>query len=94
MGIINRMKKPGSRKVYLFMEKDIMSKSLELMQKKYENVILKSKIVLPSIIKECKKNVKTQKQKQELKIVCDYYNQIIHAESIIPKMIEILREKR
>ena len=57
IGIIRRMKKPGSRKVYLFMDKDIMSKSLELMQKKYEHVILKSKSLLPGIIKRYKGDI-------------------------------------
>ncbi len=94
MGIVRRMKKSGSRKVYLFMDKDIMSKSLELMQKKYESVILKSKNVLPEIIKRYKEQAKTKAQKQELKIVLEYYHQIVHAESIIPRMIEILKEKR
>jgi len=49
-GIVKRLKKPKSRKVYFCMEKDIISLFIQLLRRKYENVILPSKHKLPKII--------------------------------------------
>ena len=43
MGCIKRIKKPGSRKVYFFMEKDILGSMIQLMRRKYDNILLKAK---------------------------------------------------
>ena len=49
-GIVKRLKKPKSRKVYFYMEKDIISMFTQLLRRKYESIILPSKHKLPKII--------------------------------------------
>ncbi|WP_269850600.1 GbsR/MarR family transcriptional regulator [Methanosarcina horonobensis] len=55
IGLIKKFRKPGSKKVYLFMEKDMISIGVRILRAKYENVILPTKQVLPGIIEAYKK---------------------------------------
>jgi HTH-type transcriptional regulator, osmoprotectant uptake regulator len=87
-GLVKKSRKPGSRKVYLYMEKDLMAFSIRIMKKKYEEVILPSKQRLPEIIKKYKGS------KEELKIIKKYYGQVDKFEIIVKKMMEFLEIKK
>lgn len=89
MGLVKRIKKPGSRKVYFSVERDFMKTVLELIKKKQENIVLKSKGILPGIIKNYKSKKLSKKEKKELRVVEDYYKTILAAEKLFEKMMEM-----
>ena len=91
--LIKRIKKPGSRKAYFYMEKDMSILSLDLMKKKYEKIIIPTKQKLPSIINKYKKE-KSEKSRQELKIIENYYKEVLVCEEIIKNIIEIVNKVR
>ncbi|MEA2004515.1 MAG: hypothetical protein U9O53_06210, partial [archaeon] len=89
MGIIKRIKKPKSRRVYFFMEKDMVTFMLEAMKRKYEFVLLASKEALPKIIERYKLKG-NECLDDELKIIEQYYNQIVAFEGVMKNFIEAL----
>lgn len=90
IGFVKKIKKPKSRKVYFYMDKDISKIGLEIMKKKYEGIILRSKKILPEIIKEYKKQ--KNYDKEELKIIERYYHQIIKGERVLKKLIFLMEK--
>jgi DNA-binding transcriptional regulator GbsR (MarR family) len=88
-GIVKRSKKPKSRKVYFYMEKDILATWIRLMRRKYENIILPSKYKLPKIIERYKQE-KSENLEVELRIVEDYYRQVLYSEQLIKDSIKTL----
>jgi DNA-binding transcriptional regulator GbsR (MarR family) len=89
-GLVKKFTKPKSKKVYFHIGEEILSLFLELMEKKYNKMILPAKIQLPEIIKGYKEN-KDSYSKEELKRVEDYYKQTLLLEKLLKKMIEEIR---
>jgi len=89
MGMIKRTKKPKSRKVYFFMEKDMVACMLDHMKKNYELSLLMSKETLPKIIDKYKMK-RQESSDEELKIIEQYYDQIVAFEDIMKNFIEAL----
>jgi len=83
MGIVKRTRKPGSKKIFLYAEKDFLKMTKNHLVKKEENCINFVKAKLPDIIKKYKNKVKTERAKGKLRILENYYNQILKFESLI-----------
>ncbi|MEA2076157.1 MAG: hypothetical protein U9O85_10625 [Euryarchaeota archaeon] len=90
-GIVKRSKKPKSRKVYFYMEKDILAMWIQLLRRKYENIILPSKYKLPKIIEKYKLE-KSDNSEEELRIVENYYKQVLLSERLIKDSINTLEQ--
>ena len=88
-GLVKRMKKPGSRKVYFYMEKDLIKVTMQLMQRKHELVITKTKRELPNIIEKYRTE-KSKASKEELQIIKGYSKQVLVFEKIIGSLIHML----
>ena len=87
-GLVKRFKKPGSRKLYFYMGKDMPSMLTEIVKKLEKNVsMLKSRI--PGII-EMYKLEKSKSSKEELKIVENYYKQLLDFERMMKKITEMI----
>jgi len=86
-GIVKRSKKPKSRKVYFYMEKDMLAMSLQIARRKYEKILLPSKQKLPNII-ELYKQDSSKNSGAELMIVEDYHKSLIFFEQILKEFIE------
>jgi len=93
IGFVKRLKKPKSRKVYFYMEKGMIMFSLDIIRRKYERVILPTKQELPSIIKRYKRE-KSENSKQELKIIENYYKEVLASEDIMRKLIKMLENAK
>ncbi|MBU4284529.1 MAG: hypothetical protein KJ968_05465 [Nanoarchaeota archaeon] len=93
IGFVKRLKKPKSRKVYFYMEKGMIMFSLDIIRRKYERVILPTKQELPSIIKRYKRE-KSENSKQELKIIENYYKEVLASEDIMRKLIQMLENAK
>ncbi|MCD6367765.1 MAG: winged helix-turn-helix transcriptional regulator [Candidatus Aenigmarchaeota archaeon] len=86
LDVIKKFKKPKSRKVYFYMEKNVMPYITEMLSKNL-GIIQRSKKKMPEIIRKLKKS---KSNKEELKIA-EYYNkQITVAEKIIKKALSSL----
>jgi len=88
MGMVKRLKKPSSRKVYLYMEKD----QLKVMQQNMKNVmsmIAAFKTRLPDIMKRCRSSGCT---KQELDIMQRHYRMMLVMSSFVKMIPGMLKE--
>ena len=90
-GIVKRSKKPKSKKVYFYMGKDILAMFLQIMRRKYEKIILPSKQKLPRIIEKYKQE-STKESEEELKIVENYYKEVLFFEQILKEFIETFEQ--
>ncbi len=88
-GLVKRLKKPGSRKVYFYMEKDMIKTIMQIMQRKHELVITKTKKELPNIIKKYGSE-KSKASKDELQIIKAYQKQVLVFENVIGSLIQML----
>lgn len=89
-GLAKRFKKPKSRKIYFSMEKEMSSMLTEIVKILENNIsMLKSRI--PGIIERYKLE-KSKSSKDELKIVENYYKQLLTFEKMMKKMVEMLEE--
>ena len=93
IGLIKRIRNPGSKKAYFYMEKDMNVFSLDLMKRKYEKIIIPTKQKLPSIIEKYKKE-KSERSRQELGIIENYYKEVLASEEIIKRIIEMVEKIR
>ncbi len=87
MGIVDKKRKPGSKKVYLHMDKNFASIFKRMLISKEERGVAFVKETIPGIIEEGKKSAKTERDKKQLKILEDYHRQILRVEKIMKKMI-------
>jgi DNA-binding transcriptional regulator GbsR (MarR family) len=95
IGFIKKIKKPKSRKLYFYMEKDFSKMMDSMLKKKYEYIVLRSKSILPGIIDEFKKKKSlSDDEKESLKIVEIYYRQILEMEEMFKKLLEFIKSKR
>ncbi len=69
------------------MEKDMLAISLQIMRRKYDNIILPSKQKLPVIIEKYKRE-STKESEEELPIVETYYKQVLFFEQILDDFIK------
>jgi DNA-binding transcriptional regulator GbsR (MarR family) len=88
--IVKRTRKPKSKKVYFYIGKDLLEQFQEAMRIKYETNVLESKKVLPDIIKRYKREKKRNNEK--LKIMENYYKQILFSEIFMKKSLILLEE--
>jgi len=86
--LIKKFKKPKSKKIYFYMEKDVLPYLIDAMKKTLENIET-SKEKMPEIISKYKK---TKANKEDLKIAEDYYKRISVMENIVKKVVKTIEE--
>ena len=89
-GIVRRVRKPKSRQVYFYMEKSVSGIALDILKRKYEKIVLESKSALPGIIERFRREEKGADKKESLRIMENYYNQVILGEKFLKKMIDYM----
>ena len=82
-GLITRKSKPGTRKIFLYMDKDLIKLMKGHLIKKEEQQIKFVKKILPGILDGYKKKAKTEEQKNKLKIMQNYHDQLLKFEKVI-----------
>lgn len=88
-GLFKKTTKPGTRKIFLYMEKDISRMMMGILLKKLEIMSI-AKARMPDILKKYKTQVKTEKEKQKLKIMEHYYSDVLKFDSLMKEFIEKL----
>jgi DNA-binding transcriptional regulator GbsR (MarR family) len=87
-GLIKRVKKPGSRKVYFFMEKDFMGMLIQSVRIIANNIsVLKAR--MPGIIERYKKGGGS---KEELRIIEKHYKMVREMDCMMEKITGMIKE--
>ncbi|UCD04363.1 MAG: winged helix-turn-helix transcriptional regulator [Candidatus Woesearchaeota archaeon] len=89
--LIRRVKKPGSKKIYFYMEKDMIDSFLTVIGKTGQKVISLAKSRVPSIIDKYNLE-KSKTASEELKILKNYYKQLLVMEEMMNKFTKMLEE--
>ncbi len=92
MGFVQRIKKPGTKKVYFYMEKDLAKLNIMKINAANEHFIKPAKEFLPQLINKYKSKVKDEKSRKKLRIIENYYLQLLQFEKILQHMLEKLDE--
>ncbi|TGC08439.1 GbsR/MarR family transcriptional regulator [Methanolobus halotolerans] len=85
--IVRRFQKPGSKKAFFFLDKNLVSISAQALRMKYDSVILPSKKMLPDIIEKYEQE-RLERSRRELEIITHYYRQILKLESIVGDFLD------
>ena len=88
-GLFKKTTKPGTRKIFLYMEKDVSRMTLGLFLKKLE-VLSVVKAKLPDIMKRYKSQAKTEKEKQKFKIMEHYYSDVLKFDKLLQELLQKL----
>lgn len=87
MGFVNKMRKPGSKRAYFYMEKDIVSKFRDILKERYKKIFSISKKKLPKIIEKYESD-KSKTSKHELLIVKNNYKQLLALEKVMSEFLK------
>jgi DNA-binding transcriptional regulator GbsR (MarR family) len=72
MGAVTRMKRPGSRKLYLFAEKDVIQMTVRIFEQMQEGEVRLAAVDLPAIIAELERQPLTCPEQEKMKIMRKY----------------------
>jgi HTH-type transcriptional regulator, osmoprotectant uptake regulator len=88
MNVVRREKKPKTRKVYFYMEKDIVKLNKQKLVMAYEIGVKPAMEILPPLIAKHKNKAKDANVQKKYEIVQDYFRQMTEFEKILKHMIE------
>jgi DNA-binding transcriptional regulator GbsR (MarR family) len=81
-------RKPGSKKLYIYMEKDILKIWQQALLKKEQFVVNTAKGRIPGLIKEFKNKAVSDKDKKKIEVLSGYYKQVLKFELVLKKIVE------
>ncbi|HII17159.1 TPA: MarR family transcriptional regulator [Candidatus Woesearchaeota archaeon] len=90
MGFIRKIKKPGSKKIYLTTEKDILQVMRGHLLRKERIALAKFRESLPAILEKYKAKKLSDEDKKKLKIVEQYYKRMLQLEFFIKDTVQRL----
>ena len=90
-GLIKKTKKPGSRKIYLYMEKDLFKLWKDHMLRIQKEKMRIAKERFPGIIKNYKLKAKTPDKKKRLKIMENHFKIVKRFDDVMDKLTEIMK---
>jgi len=95
MGLASRVRKPGSRKLYFFTEKDFTKMIKQALKKRYMINIPEAKEKLPLIIEQFRQNAAKSKDaaaRKKLEALEQYYRNVLKFEIIFDRMFREIDE--
>jgi DNA-binding transcriptional regulator GbsR (MarR family) len=91
-GVVQRKSKPKTRKVFFYLDKNILRMNIRKFAAANEMLVKPAKAQIPSMIEKYKNKVKSERSKEQLKIVKNYYNQMLEFEIIMKKWTKELEK--
>ena len=91
-GMIARRRKPKTKKVYFYMEKNLAKLNIMKLAAMRSNFLAPAKEILPALIKKYKNRVKDERSKKKVAIAENYYKQLLCFEGMIAHWIAELEE--
>ncbi len=91
MYLITTTKKGGSKKMYFSVQRDMLTMTINAVKAKNELMVTPAIQNLPAMIDRCKKS-KAEDSKEMLKILEQYYGQMIALDKILKKLSEFTKK--
>ncbi len=91
--IIIRVKKPGTKKAYYYIEKDVYAIMRRKVQTIRERFIEPAKKTLPQILDKARGTKLSQDKKKKLDIINKYHKQLLEVDQCVQKMQKDLERK-
>jgi len=91
IGVLSKKKKAGSKKIYYYMEKNLMKINIQKIKSAKALIIGPAKEKLPKIIEKYKA-VKDQETKKKLRILTEYKNQVLKFDQLMLEWINDLEK--
>ena len=90
LGMAQRIKKPGTNKVFFYMEKELAKLNLMKLHATHNNFIKPAKETLPLMMDKYRDKARDEKSKQKLRIMENYYEQLLQFEGILDEFMKKL----
>lgn len=87
-GLIRKTRRPGSKKIFVYMEKNFLESTKRHFVSQHEPFIRAIKEKLPLLIEKHKGKVKSEEDKKKLKLLENLYNQTLKLEILINTIIK------
>lgn len=91
--LVEKTKKAGSKKLYFSVQRDMLTMTINAVKSKNELMVSPAIKDLPAIIERCKNN-KAEDSEELLKIIEDYYQQMISLDLILKNLVEFTEKVR
>ncbi|SES92718.1 DNA-binding transcriptional regulator GbsR, MarR family [Methanococcoides vulcani] len=91
--LVEKTKKSGSKKLYFSVQRDMLTMTINAVRSKNEFMVSPALKDLPAIIERCK-NSKAGDSEETLKIIEDYYQQMIALDLILKNLVEFTEKIR
>ncbi len=89
-GMVRRISRPGTKRVYLYMEKDHITMLRNQLIRREEIKLKAVKDALPALLAKYRGKLDDEADKKKLRIMEDYYRQLLHFDGLIGKILEEL----
>ena len=89
-GLISRNTKPGTRKVYVHADKDILKIAMGQLLRTRANETQPAAIEIPRMIERFEKEELSEKQQEKLEILRRYHRDMLKLDSVLEEMLEKL----
>ncbi|PIT84230.1 hypothetical protein COU37_04150 [Candidatus Micrarchaeota archaeon CG10_big_fil_rev_8_21_14_0_10_45_29] len=87
-GFAQRIRKPGTKKAYFYMEKEMLRVIKKHLQMRYQKVLLPAKAAVPRMLDASRRRKLTEREKKQVEILQNYYKQILIGEKMLQKFFE------
>jgi DNA-binding transcriptional regulator GbsR (MarR family) len=88
IGLLKKTRKPGSKKIFVYMEKDFLESTKRHFVSQHEPFIRTIKEKLPLLIEKYKGKVKSEDDKKKIKLLENLYKQTLKLEVLIKEIIK------
>ena len=93
-GMVKRFRKPGTKKAFYFMEKDVYELIINKIKAMQSGYIQPAKNALPGIIERSKGARLGKDDKQKLGIIQEYYDQLLEIDSCLSRHVREIEKMR
>lgn len=90
LGFVTKSRQRSSRKIFVYMEKDMGKTMREMMLERQRRKFAFVREKLPGIIANYRKRAATEQEKKKLKIMEEYYRQMLQVHGILEKFSAML----
>ena len=87
VGLVDKTKKAGSKKLYFSVQRDMLTLTIDALKAKNNCMVVPALKDLPDIIERCKNN-RSEESERTLRIIEQYYQQMLALDLIFKNVIE------
>lgn len=91
VGLVDKTRKAGSKKLYFSVQKDMLAMTINAIRSKNEFMVVPALKNLPAMIEKCKNN-RSGDSEEMLKVIDQYYQQMLALDLIFKNLIEFTKK--